>query len=191
MTCGGVADPRLAVADETPRGPVRSTRTNGFRDAPAALRRAGAPPAGGTGRWAFCGVATAGGSGAAVCRCPGWDVARTGAAGGWVPTWGRAGGGGAHPQFQFHVHVLPLIADCGDDAPPGPQSVAFQFQFQIHVTGSVPGAEGVTDTPVPVGAVVPSVAVPNGPETVLVCVTGPSLPGLLTRITTFRFVGTA
>ncbi len=104
-------------------------------------------------------------------------------------TW-SGGGAGAHPQFQFHVHVPALMADCGWDAPPAAHPAGLQFQFQIHVSGSVPAAEGVTETPVPSGRAGP-LAAAAGAATVLAWVTAPSFPGLLTRITTLRFATSA
>ena len=180
----------VAPARESDAG-WESTRTNGFRDALAARSDGPGPtvprawsegPATGV-----CGACDAGGVGAAdVC-----GVACAADAFG-VTVAAVFGGAGAHPQFQFHVHTPPANIDWAGADVPVAQSVALQFQFQIHVAGRTPGPVGTTETPVGVGADVPWVgAVADPPAAVLVCVTVPSSPGLLTRTTTFRFVGAA
>ena len=102
----------------------------------------------------------------------------------------RVGGAGAHPHVHVHVHVAPTTADCGGGDTPDVQPPALQTQFQTHVVGSVPDV-GATETPVPAdSAAAPPAETPGRlPTTVLDCVTGPSSPGLLMRIATFRFVG--
>ena len=188
IVCAEAVDARAAVwvaraADATL---PRNTRTNGFRA--TAMPFGDAVPTGGPG--AAVGPAPRGPTavaGRAICGmiAPGTG----GAAAGGMAGNGRCGGGGAQPQFHVHVQVAAAMAGCCGDDVPDAQSVVVQIQFQIQVVGSASCTVGATETPIPAGVVPLGGVATRFPAATLDCVTGPSSPGLATRITTFRFVG--
>ena len=152
------------VARAADLAPARSTWTNGFRDAVSTVIRGAGVAGGCVGGTPICAASAGGADGAGgVCTTPAWDGPVTGmtGSGNGTLTWRSGGGAGAQPQLQFHVHVPALMVDCSGDVPPAAHPAGLQFQFQIHVSGSVPVAEGVTDTPVPSGRVGPLAAAPS------------------------------
>ncbi len=204
MPAGGIARVRVAVTDAVrippiPRRMVTSAETIDRHIAGAT--RTGAA-AGAVGLFARVGrgsgsavVATGGvpdgenvvigvGSPTATVSV-GRSTAGTVIAGGFRPiaeTPGRAIGAGAQPHDHVQVHVEPLRTEpeVGADV----HDPEVQFQFQIHVVGTVTVGVGAP-AGIPTGVAVAPTETGDVAEPVD-CVTGPLLPGLRMRTSTFR-----